>query len=637
MTTPTSIGKYEIQGILGEGGMGVVYKALDPVIRRTVALKTVVKARLDPSVSRSALERFRNEAQAAGCLQHPGIVAVYDYGEDDNIAFIVMEYVRGRSLHEHLSNETQYAVTEAWQILSQLLDAVSYSHSHGVVHRDLKPANILINDDGRIKISDFGIARMDSNQLTEHGEVVGTLYYMAPEQIRGDRVDHRADLYSVGIICYQLLTGRRPFAGTPLEVMNQVLEFMPVDPSRLNGDLPRDLDRIMRKALAKRADERFQSARELAERLRQTLDQPRVHAAAPAPAATPAVVQSTPHTRPALGLMEAARRINLVQSPHAPVPDIDISAVEPRKAVVASRSRILCVDDEERILNALRSFLRTDHDVVTATSGDQALEALKGGEFDVIVSDQRMPKMLGVELLRRARELSPDTVRLLLTGYSDLASIVGSINEGEIYRFVSKPWDTQELARIVQESVALSRTLREVRDAPVPALAVDGTLLVVESEPDIIRAVRELFGRRHRVLYAPSGEDALDLMLNDDVSVLLADVDSNQTQMATMLKLLKQEQPQVLAIVATSASDSELVIELVNQAQIHRFLNKPLNAPVLKQHIESAMARHRALRQAPALARQQKVEPAPRVVQESDFAKNILTKLKVLRRRVVGA
>src|SRR4249920_233760 len=141
MTTPTSIGKYEIQGILGEGGMGVVYKALDPVIRRTVALKTVVKARLDPSVSRSALERFRNEAQAAGCLQHPGIVAVYDYGEDDNIAFIVMEYVRGRSLHEHLSNETQYAVTEAWQILSQLLDAVSYSHSHGVVHRDLKPAN----------------------------------------------------------------------------------------------------------------------------------------------------------------------------------------------------------------------------------------------------------------------------------------------------------------------------------------------------------------------------------------------------------------------------------------------------------------------------------------------------------------
>ena len=126
-------------------------------------------------------------------------------------------------------------------------------------------------------------------------------------------------------------------------------------------------------------------------------------------------------------------------------------------------------------------------------------------------------------------------------------------------------------------------------------------------------------------------------MLNEDVSVLLADVDSNQTQMATMLKLLKQEQPQMLAIVATSASDSELVIELVNQAQIHRLLNKPPNAPVLKQHIESAMARHRALRRAPALARQQKVEPAPRVVQESDFAKNILAKLKLLRRRVVGA
>jgi eukaryotic-like serine/threonine-protein kinase len=637
MTISTHIGKYEIQGTLGEGGMGVVYKAFDPAIRRTVAIKTVIKARLEPSASRSALERFRNEAQAAGRLLHPGIVAVYDYGEDNDVAFIVMEYVRGKSLHEHLSNETQYDLSEAWQILGQLLDAVGYSHAHGVVHRDLKPANILINDDGRIKISDFGIARMDSNHLTEHGEVVGTLYYMAPEQVRGDRVDHRADLYSVGIICYQLLTGRRPFAGTPMEVMNQVLDFMPVDPSRLNPDLPRDLDRIVRKALAKHVEDRFQSARELAERLRQTLDPALVHPAPAAPARSPSPAGPSPLPRPRSGLLEAARRISLVQVPRDSVPDIDLAAVEPQAPTAPSKPRVIFVDDEERILNALRSLFRADYDVVTATEGEQALEALKTGEFDVVVSDQRMPKMLGVEVLRRVRELSPDTVRILLTGYSDLASIVGSINEGEIYRFVSKPWDNQELARILNESVAVSRAVREMRHAPVPSLAVDGTLLVVESEPDLIRAVRELFGRRHRVLYAPSGEEALDLMLNEDVSVLLADVDGNQTQMTTMLKLLKQEQPQVLAIVATGASDSELVIELVNQAQIFRFMNKPLNPTLLKQHIESAMARHRTLRQTPALARQQKVEPPAPAVRESDFGRSILGKLRLLRRRVVGA
>ncbi len=273
MTLPTRIGKYEIQGVLGEGGMGTVYKALDPFIRRMVAIKTIEKSRLDAAANRIGLVRFRNEAQAAGRLLHPGIVAVYDYGEDEEIAYIVMEYVRGKSLHEHLSNETQYDLAEAWQILSQLLDAIGYSHAQGVVHRDLKPANILINEDGRIKISDFGIARVDSNQLTELGEVVGyALLHGARAGARRDAIDHRADLYAVGIICYQLLTGRRPFAGTPMEVMNQVLDFMPVDPSRLNPELPRDLDRVMRTALAKRPEDRFQSARELADRLRQTLD-----------------------------------------------------------------------------------------------------------------------------------------------------------------------------------------------------------------------------------------------------------------------------------------------------------------------------------------------------------------------------
>jgi serine/threonine-protein kinase len=624
MTRRTRIGKYEIEGVLGEGGMGVVYKALDPFIRRLVAIKAVEKARLDAATQRIGMVRFRNEAQAAGRLVHPGIVAVYDYGEDEELAYIVMEYVRGKSLHQHLANETQYDLAEAWQILGQLLDAIGYSHAQGVVHRDLKPANILINEDGRIKISDFGIARVDANQFTELGEVVGTPYYMAPEQVLGDAIDHRADLYAVGIICYQLLTGRRPFAGTPMEVMNQVIDFMPVDPSRLNPELPRDLDRVMRTALAKRPEDRFQSARELANHLRQTLDA--AAGAANSTSAHPSVADLT-----AIACrnrsVENSRETSL-----APPVAVDATRIpEPR------RPRVLFVDDDERILNALRSLARTDYDVVTATDGERALAAAQSEAFDVVVSDQRMPGMTGVEVLRRLREIAPDSVRILLTGYSDLASMVGSINDGEIYRFVSKPWDNQEFAAILREAATLASTLRDMRSDPTPLLEVDGTLLVVESEPDLIRAVRELFGRRHKVLYAPSADDALDLMLNEEVAVLLADIDSHQAQVTTMLKLLKQEQPQVLAIVATAASDSELLVELINQAQIHRLLSKPTDPKLLRQHVETAMARHRTLRQTPALARQQKTEAPSDAVRDSSVGQSILGKLKLLRRRVAGA
>ncbi len=630
MKLHTRIGKYEIQGVLGEGGMGVVYKALDPFIRRLVAIKTIEKARLDAGAQRMGMVRFRNEAQAAGRLQHPGIVAVYDYGEDEELAYIVMEYVRGKSLHEHLANETRYELAEAWQILSQLLDAIGYSHAQAVVHRDLKPANILINEDGRIKVSDFGIARVDANQFTEVGEVLGTPYYMAPEQVLGGPIDLRADLYAVGIICYQLLTGRRPFAGTPMEVMQQVIDFMPVDPSRINPALPRDLDHVMRTALAKLPEDRFQGARELADRLRHTLD-----AALPPLAANTASETENLPTQPYLPRIAPQAGGLDGSPPTAP-------AAEPISAAglvtgAPQRPRILFVDDDERILNALRSLVRKEYDVTTATDAELALEALQGDAFDVVVSDQRMPGMTGVELLRRARQAAPDTVRLLLTGYSDLASMVGSVNDGEIYRFVSKPWDNQELTAILREAVTLACALRDMRSDPAPLLAIDGTLLVVEPEPNLIRAVRELFGRRYKVLYAPSADDALDLMVNEEIAVLLADIDSQQVPVTTMLKLLKQEQPQVLAIAATAASDSELLVELINQAQIHRLLHKPPDSRVLKEHIESAMARHRTLRQKPAVAQRQKTQPPPEADCASSVGQSILGKLKLLRRRVAGA
>jgi serine/threonine protein kinase len=261
---PKSIGKYEVQGILGRGGMGTVYKAFDPAIHRQVAIKTITKSALDPSELQYAIARFRHEAQAVGRLTHPRIAAIYDYGEDDDLAFIVMELVNGKSLYEHLQNKAKFDLAEIGEIVRQLLDGLGYAHAQGVVHRDVKPSNILINDDGRIKISDFGIAHLDSSSLTQVGEIMGSPGYMSPEQFTGDEPDARTDIYSAGVIAYELLAGRKPFTGSNVEIMRQVIGERPANPSEFNPRISVQLDWAMHKALAKKREDRFQTSREFA-------------------------------------------------------------------------------------------------------------------------------------------------------------------------------------------------------------------------------------------------------------------------------------------------------------------------------------------------------------------------------------
>ena len=191
--------------------MGTVFKCFDPQISRWVAIKAIVKASLNPIDLQQLVIRFRHEAQAVGRLIHPRIVQVYDYGEDDQLAYIVMELVNGKSLQEHLLNGARYSLPEIAEIIRRLLDGLAYVHSEGIVHRDLKPSNILINSEGRIKICDFGIAHSESSELTKVGDVLGSLHYMSPEQLVGMPVDARSDIYSVGVIAYELLTGKKPF------------------------------------------------------------------------------------------------------------------------------------------------------------------------------------------------------------------------------------------------------------------------------------------------------------------------------------------------------------------------------------------------------------------------------------------
>lgn len=257
---PKQLGKYEIRGELGRGAMGIVYDGWDAGIGRRVALKTVRRDQLDGGEAEELLSRFKREAQAAGRLNHPGIVAVYEYGEDAGTAFIAMEFVEGRELKDVFDRNERFPLPEVIRIMSLLLEAIGHAHSKGIVHRDIKPANVFLLKDGRIKVGDFGIARMESSNLTQAGSVLGTPAYMSPEQFMGQTVDGRSDLFSAGVILYQFLTGEKPFTGQLTTIMHKVLKEDPIAPSELNVQVPAAFDGMVRKALAKRPDERFQDA-----------------------------------------------------------------------------------------------------------------------------------------------------------------------------------------------------------------------------------------------------------------------------------------------------------------------------------------------------------------------------------------
>jgi serine/threonine-protein kinase len=318
------LGKYEIRRELARGAMGVVYEAYDPLIKRRVALKTIRPDQLEGDRTADMVARFRREAQAAGRLNHPNIVAIYEFDEDAGTSFIAMEFVEGRELKECFAAEERFTLQDVAKIMSQILDALDYSHRQGVVHRDIKPANIFLQAGGTVKVADFGIAHIESSNLTQVGTVVGTPNYMSPEQIMGLPVDGRSDLFSAGVILYQFLTGERPFAGSTTTTMQKVLKEEPLAPSLLNVQLPPAIDAMMHKALAKRADERYQTAREFSLALTAAMRQS-VPASVPPLADGDATVPNvagaaaTMHATPPMPLSAAASPIG-ASGPAAPAP-----------------------------------------------------------------------------------------------------------------------------------------------------------------------------------------------------------------------------------------------------------------------------------------------------------------------------
>jgi serine/threonine-protein kinase len=269
-TEPAQLGRYVIQSELGRGAMGVVYKATDSVLERAVAVKTV-NITLEREYADKYEKRFYQEAKAAGSLNHPNIVTIHDVGKAGDVVFMAMEYIEGVELRTLIGEGRPLRTLQAVSIAAQVAEGLAFAHQRGVVHRDIKPANIMVVANGPVKITDFGIARMrGAGDLTQTGMLLGSPKYMSPEQVIGKRADHRSDIFSLGVIVYEMLCGAAPFNGENVTaLMYQIVNFVPPLPSSVNPQVPEVLDYIVAKMLAKPVEERYQDAAEIARDLRE--------------------------------------------------------------------------------------------------------------------------------------------------------------------------------------------------------------------------------------------------------------------------------------------------------------------------------------------------------------------------------
>lgn len=312
---PKKLGRYELVSVLGKGAMGVVYDGRDPNLDRRVAIKTVMVDDLAQDAVAEYDARFRTEARSAARLQHPNIVTVYDSDRDGDTAFLVMEFIEGQDLKQHLDRGQHFALPDALRLVMDLLAALDFAHRQGIIHRDVKPANLLIEPGGRLKLTDFGVARITGEATRTQGSMVGTLKYMAPEQVQGLKVDARADLFSAAVVAYQLVTHQRPFDGdNDFSIIHQIIGQDPPLPSTLVPGLPAGVDAVFGRAMAKNRDDRYPTAGEFSSALQEAFGAAGV--VAPAHAAVPVSTRPVPATRapitvPGSGTVPFAQELEL--------------------------------------------------------------------------------------------------------------------------------------------------------------------------------------------------------------------------------------------------------------------------------------------------------------------------------------
>jgi serine/threonine protein kinase len=369
MTEPWLLGRYEIVAELGKGAMGVVYRANDPMLNRMVAIKTINTEEAGHEGMAEYEARFYTEAKAAGGLNHPNIIIIYDIGKSGHLVYMAMEYIEGRELREMLAEGKPLPVAQAVEFAAQVGEGLAYAHQHQVVHRDIKPANIMITPDGRAKIADFGIARMRSSETrTQTGVILGSPKYISPEQVVGKRADHRSDIFSLGVILYECITGSTPFNGEGLSaLMYQITNHDPAPPSSSNPQVPVMLDYIIAKVLAKAPEARYQSAADFANDLRECKAQ---------------ILTGQPGTGTGLVTTKPLPVLPLTSAAPAPVEVLEPEArQEPAAAPSPTKGLSRAFDSQEATQRLMRQigadgttdFVSTRSMSATAISRDRAL------------------------------------------------------------------------------------------------------------------------------------------------------------------------------------------------------------------------------------------------------------------------
>jgi serine/threonine-protein kinase len=568
------ISKYALGATIAKSTFASVLRGTDPA-GRAVAIKVIPRA----CVNATALPAFRKSFEALAKEPHPAIATPLELIENERAVCLVSELCEGQALSSLLREGARPELKNAWDVARPLLEALAFAHAKGALHRDLKPSNLIVSAGGRVRVTDFGVSLL----LAGRTEVV---HYRAPEQFDQQACTVRTDLYQAGAIVYHLVTGRVPFDGAPEVIAHRVLQERPSDPSSYDRRIAWQLDWMIQKALGKDPQERFGTIAEFAEGLRVGLQDSTGGALAalgsrPAKAAAP----------PAARLVQKARA--LAPAPPAPKPSNAVTA--------AAKPRVLFVDDEERILNALVALFRDRCEVKVATGGEEALRILGQWPAHVLVTDQRMPGMTGVELLRKARERAPNTVRILLTGYTDLAALVGSINDGEIFRFASKPWDNDELRKAVSDAAKVAQELASSAPPRTASPRLAGSLLVIDRTQGLGKGLERLLAGEARVLQAATPAQAAEVLKNQEVAAIVADLGAGMDGLVALFRQVKAQRPEILSILLADQPDSELGIELVNKAHVFRFLPKPVNARELRAHVADALRRFASLRPVPTL------------------------------------
>ncbi|MEO1165457.1 MAG: protein kinase, partial [Chloroflexota bacterium] len=419
--------RYEVKKLIGEGATSTVYLGIDEVLGRNVALKI-----LHTQVRETTRKRFFQEAMAAAQLNHPNIMAIYDRGQDKDRNYLVIEYVEGKPLSDYIPSDVETVI----MLGTQIAEALQYAHEREIIHRDIKPANIMVTPNKMIKIMDLGLALpREGIRVTQAGMVIGTPAYISPEQAKGKDLDYRTDIYSLGIVLYEMATGELPFNADDITaLLLQHVQQPPPRPTLINPDLPMALENVILKTLEKNRDRRFNSAQILAEALR----------------------SASPNTRP-----ESEDRASTI--PKRPDWTKTLAAQKPATKLI----RVVMADDHKLLRATLANYLGTQDDIMVvaqAQDGDEALEKTLEQMPDVLLLDLNMPGKNGLDALPDIRKQAPEVKVLVLTGRDEDNYIMRALRAGA-HGYVLKSTDEEKLVesirQVMQGDMVLGRGIAE--------------------------------------------------------------------------------------------------------------------------------------------------------------------------------